>query len=69
MKRLFLYLLMTLTFINSVNAKSFTKEATTKPILIQAGKAKQWCPICGMNIKKFYKTSHGSKLKNGTKRQ
>lgn len=50
-------------------SKSFTKEATIKPHLTQEGNQKHWCPVCGMSIKKFYKTSHSATLHNGTKRQ
>jgi len=53
----------------SLSAQIFSKSATTQPILVQEGKEKKWCPICGMNLKKFYKTSHASILKNGKHRQ
>ncbi len=56
------------SFIN-LNASSFSKVASVKPFLVQKGAEKKWCPVCGMNIKMFYKTSHTSKLKNGTPRQ
>ncbi len=36
----------------------FSKMATDKPILVQDGAKKQWCSICGMSLKMFYKTSH-----------
>ena len=38
----------------------FTKRASGEPILTQEGAKKHWCPICGMSLKKFYKTSHTS---------
>ena len=53
----------------NLSATNFTKVATIEPKLLQQGKQKQWCPICGMSIKKFYKTSYATKLPNGTKRQ
>ncbi len=64
-------LLITILLLSSItiNAKSFTKMASVEPVLIQKGQEKHWCPVCGMNLKMFYKTSHTSKLKNGTKRQ
>ncbi len=68
-KKISLYLALALIFSFNLNAKSFSKVATVEPVLIQEGKEKPWCPICGMNIKMFYKTSHASKLHNGTKRQ
>ena len=36
----------------------FTKRASIEPILVQDGAKKQWCPVCGMSLKMFYKTSH-----------
>ena len=50
-------------------AEAFSKVATVKPVLVQDGKEKNWCPICGMNLKMFYKTSHIAQLPNGKKRQ
>ncbi|MCW9026213.1 MAG: nitrous oxide reductase accessory protein NosL, partial [Thiovulaceae bacterium] len=49
--------------------QSFSKQADVKPVLTQKGQQKHWCPICGMNIEMYYKTSHASKLQNGTDRQ
>ncbi|MCK5110500.1 MAG: nitrous oxide reductase accessory protein NosL [Arcobacteraceae bacterium] len=68
-KKIFLYLTIALIFSLNLDAKSFNKAATVEPVLIQDGKEKLWCPVCGMSIKMFYKTSHASKLQNGTKRQ
>lgn len=68
-KKFFIYLAISLLLVLNVEAKSFSKVATNEPVLIQEGKEKHWCPICGMSIKNFYKTSHASKLHNGTKRQ
>jgi nitrous oxide reductase accessory protein NosL len=53
----------------NLSAKSFSKVASVEPVLVQKGSEKQWCPVCGMSLKMFYKTSHTSKLQNGTKRQ
>jgi len=53
----------------TLSAKSFDKSASSEVILVQKGKEKHWCPVCGMSIKMFYKTSHTSKLHNGTSRQ
>ncbi|MDD3324719.1 MAG: nitrous oxide reductase accessory protein NosL [Sulfurospirillaceae bacterium] len=50
-------------------AQEFTKVASGEPELIQEGKSKMWCPICGMNLKMFYKTSHAVKLKDGINKQ
>jgi nitrous oxide reductase accessory protein NosL len=50
-------------------SQEFTKAATTEPILIQKGEQKEWCPVCGMKIGMFYKTSHTSKINNNQDRQ
>ncbi|MFK5881264.1 MAG: nitrous oxide reductase accessory protein NosL [Sulfurospirillum sp.] len=48
----------------------FSKETTIKPELFQAGSEKKWCPITGLKIADFYKTSYIAKLKsNGRYRQ
>jgi nitrous oxide reductase accessory protein NosL len=56
-------------FTSYLNAATFSKEASNEPILVQKGEEKHWCPVCGMSIKNFYKTSHTSTLENGTPRQ
>ena len=52
-----------------LHANEFNKMATGEPELIQKGDEKAYCPICGMSLKMFYKTSHGVILKNGTAKQ
>jgi len=37
--------------------------------LVQTGKDKESCVICGMNLPTFYKTSHAAETKTGTKKQ
>jgi len=64
-----MYMAPIFAFSLNLGANQFIKMATIEPRLIQDGKEKHWCPICGMKLKMFYKTSHTSKLKNGTKRQ
>ena len=68
-KKIFIFLIVAILFSLNLEAKKFTKVASVEPVLVQEGKSKQWCPVCGMSIKKFYKTSHTSKLHNDTKRQ
>ncbi len=68
-KKLIFIIFVTIMACGIVDAKSFTKKATLKPILVQKGTQKNWCPVCGMNIKMFYKTSYTAKLKNDTPRQ
>ena len=70
MKNIKLVLLMViLSFSTIIQAESFVKKATNMPVLVQEGKQKQWCPVCGMKIGMFYKTSHSSELEDNTKRQ
>jgi len=40
-----------------------------KATLVQKGKDKESCVICGMNLPTFYKTSHAAETKTGTKKQ
>lgn len=37
--------------------------------ILADGNSKEYCPNCGMNIPKFYKTSHAVKFKDGKYRQ
>ncbi len=69
MPNLLKLLLLSWLIINCSYAQNFTKKATENVDLIQTGPEKHWCPICGMNIKNYYKTSHQSQLENETKRQ
>ena len=48
---------------------NFTKKASGEAQLIQDGKEKMWCPVCGMNLKMFYKTSHAAQHQDGKNRQ
>ncbi|MDQ1268669.1 MAG: hypothetical protein QG560_1312, partial [Campylobacterota bacterium] len=47
-----------------LGANGFTKSATVEPVLVQEGPQKEWCPVCGMSIEEYYKTSHTSKINN-----
>ncbi|PIE90828.1 MAG: nitrous oxide reductase [Acidobacteria bacterium] len=55
-----LILLLSFTGLPAVMAGSgeFHKKASAQPELVQTGTARMWCPVCGMNLKMFYKTSH-----------
>lgn len=64
-----LLIMMILSSTVFLQATGFLKEASAKPILVQEGSKKQWCAICGMNLKMFYKTSHAATFTDGTKRQ
>lgn len=51
------------------STETFSKEATKDVVYTQKGDEKKWCPICGNDLKKHYKTSHTSKLQNASPRQ
>ncbi len=67
--RFLVILLMLLSVAIVSNAEPFSKKASGKPELIQTGSEKLWCPVCGMNLKMFYKTSHALKLSGGKNKQ
>jgi len=69
MRNIFVALVVLFGFSFSLQAGSFSKVADAKPHLIQEGSQKMWCPVCGMNLKMFYKTSHAVVLKDGKKKQ
>ncbi|MCF6309580.1 MAG: nitrous oxide reductase accessory protein NosL [Sulfurimonas sp.] len=68
MKKIVYVLLITLLLFSSSSLFAFSKEVTN-PTLVQVGKHKHWCPVCGMSLKKFYKTSHVSKQNSSTPKQ
>jgi copper chaperone NosL len=53
----------------SLFADVYEKSAQTKPVLTQKGAQKEWCPVCGMKLESFYKTSHFATLENSKERQ
>ncbi len=65
----FLLSLSVLSLLSFAKETKFTKMASGKPELTQQGKQKMWCPVCGMNLKMFYKTSHASKIEGKIDRQ
>jgi len=71
MSRKILVMMITLLLLSvTVHASEpFSKMASGEPMLVQKGSKKPWCPICGMNLKMFYKTSHASKLEDNSTRQ
>jgi len=69
-KKMLLIGMFMVGLLSSTQAKStFSKVASGEPTLTQEGQEKKWCPICGMNLKMFYKTSHTSQHKDGKHRQ
>ncbi|ADD67938.1 conserved hypothetical protein [Denitrovibrio acetiphilus DSM 12809] len=69
MRVVILLLCLGFTFTGFGGEMEFSKKASGEPELIQTGKQKAWCPVCGMNLKMFYKTSHALKLKDGQNKQ
>lgn len=66
MRILAIFFSVALLFSSSVLAKEgFSKMASKKPELVQKGEEKGWCPVCGMSLKGFYKTSHTASTKEG----
>ena len=65
----------TLLFLGQTNSVATSSQArfqtvsAKQAILVQKGKNKNSCVICGMNLQTFYKTSHAAETKKGTKRQ
>ena len=68
MKKFYILITIILAFTININAQApqFVKASKT-PTLLQDGKNKNWCPVCGMSLKMFYKTSHGIETKDGKK--
>ncbi len=50
-------------------AEPFSKAAAGEPELIQQGPERDWCPVCGMKLRLFYKTSHALRTADGRQRQ
>ncbi|MBK8944232.1 MAG: nitrous oxide reductase accessory protein NosL [Ignavibacteriae bacterium] len=45
---------------------NFVKNAQTQNAkILQKGEAKDWCSVCGMNLKMFYKTNHAIEQNDG----
>jgi len=66
MKRIFLLILFLLVSLNGANInkyKDFRSVPLEKATLLEKGKNKMFCNICGMNLPMFYKTNHASKHK------
>jgi len=74
-KIIFLLCGLIITSLFSINAfaaetgKKFSKMASVQPQLTQSGEEKMWCPVCGMSLKMFYKSSHAAQHSDGKDRQ
>ena len=69
MRNMIKVLLLLLLVVSSSEAKMFQMVEPEKAELLQSGKGKLYCPNCGMNLVKFYKTSHAMKQKDGSTHQ
>jgi nitrous oxide reductase accessory protein NosL len=49
---------------HSATQKMFQSVAPKDATLLQSGEGRESCPMCGMNLVKFYKTSHGAQESN-----
>jgi copper chaperone NosL len=56
LKRILICLVLGLSLATAM--EMFQSVPKDKAILTQSGEAKQYCPNCGMDLVKFYKTSH-----------
>jgi len=61
-KNIIIAMILVSSVFTTLNAAKFLKKATVVPELVQQGEGRQWCPVCGMKIKSFYKTSYIAKL-------
>ncbi len=65
MKKLFFIITI---FTSLIQAQMFQSVPESKAILLQKGKEARYCVECGMDLVKFYKTSHAAKV-NGKQKQ
>ena len=48
---------------------AFEKRASGEVEFLQQGADRTWCPLCGMDLRLFYKTSHALRVGQGQWRQ
>lgn len=63
--KILLGLALLLAFADAKPMKMFQSAPAEKVILLQKGDAKMFCPVCGMHLGMFYKTSHAAEFKDG----
>ncbi|MEA3372996.1 MAG: nitrous oxide reductase accessory protein NosL [Campylobacterota bacterium] len=66
MKNVLKVVLSLVVMFGFAQAAMFQSVVPEKAELLQSGKGKLYCPNCGMNLVKFYKTSHAMKQKDGS---
>ena len=70
MKNLFFISIFLISALMFAQESKFVKSAETEnATFLQIGDTKNWCPVCGMNLKMFYKTNHALKLDDGPAKQ
>lgn len=69
MRLLPVILLILLCSVSFADTVPFEKKSSGEPQLIQDGPHKEWCPVCGMKLRMFYRTSHALKLSGGVNKQ
>ncbi len=69
MKKIFTAIIISVLAITMSEAKMFQMVPMEDAQLLQSGKGKMYCPNCGMNLVKFYKTSHAVTHKDGSTHQ
>lgn len=63
-------LTMVVVLLSPLSLSAFDKTASNANAkIMQEGQGKEYCPICGMKLKMYYKTNHAVKLKDGLKKQ
>ena len=60
---------MVFTLVSAYAQEMFQSVSEKEATLLQKGEDKLYCPNCGMNLPKYYKTSHAVELTDGTYRQ
>ena len=62
-------LLMGATFVSASGMQMFQSVSPKEATLLQDSDSKLYCPNCGMNLPRFYKTNHAVRLDDGSMRQ
>jgi copper chaperone NosL len=68
-QRVFLVFILIVGVAEAKPMAMFQSVPADKVVLLQKGDAKMFCPVCGMHLGMFYKTSHAATFKDGTTKQ
>lgn len=69
LKRISLFLLLISISLFASQNKMFQTVDENQATLVKTDTSKHFCNVCGMDLVKFYKTSHAVEFKNGHKEQ